>query len=546
MMDVLEWARRLIHFIFTLTIIIDSMHPIRSSEGEEAARKSAKEYMSVEVNQQGNEGGDRHNADEDSRRQKFLRALENICFICLWPFLFCYDCFVYAIGARLFRMWRVIFKFMRRQAKLFLNGMKPYECSARITMVNVVVVCSIWYMFIDQARLAFFPANADFTVACINCGMWIILLLELLLEVFIRPDGYHELIQSDKAFAPTTVRYISGLHLVIELISLAFFVPEFLCIFTDTDCRDRTPVSFMHSALLAVTAPNRKYALAGRAFFVLIRLRVFGLVRHWKNMWIKNTFLKGHSKFSVEVPRSIDEFGSNEAGETVAVTRTATNLAAKQKERDAAMISASNIGTALMVTNSYRALFILCAIMGFFPMIALIYLEGVTNPVATEMVKQLQATNVLVTVENSTDCDFLVSSVEAWIDSFAYRNQELIASGDDNFVVSLAIRPARCVGKFEDLDVAPYFVGNETLQDMSTQDTDFSPGEYIVFSLTNTSDPSDLESMANDLDLRIGALQTEYSDDVVQSLKLEDESVSNNTVYQVVATFNQTFVIETS
>jgi hypothetical protein len=531
------------------------MEPIRSSEGEEAARKSARDFMSVRADEQGNEAGDGDCAKEDSERQKLLRVIGNICVILLLPLLLLYDCFVFVIGARLFRIGRVIFKSMRRQAKLFLNGMKPYECSARITMVNVVVLCSTWYMFIDQARLAFFPANADYTLACINCGMWTILLLELLFEVFIRPNGYHKLIQSDKAFAPTTVRYISSLHLVIELISLAFFVPEFLCLFTDQDCRDRTPFSLMNSALLAVTGPSRNHALAGRIFFVLIRLRVFGLVRHWKNMWINNTFLKRQAKFSTntaaEVPKSIDGSGRYEAGEIVAVTKTATTLAAEQKERDAALISASNIGTALMVTNSYRALMILCAIMGLFPMISLIHYEGVTNSVATEMVKQLQATNLLVTVENSENCDFLVNSVEAWIGSFDSRDKELIASGASNFVVSLAIRPARCFEDFEDIAAAPYFpysVGiwdYETLEYMSTHNTGFSSGEYIVFSLTNTFDASDLESMANGLNLRIGALQTEYSDNVVQSLELEDGSASD-TLYQVAATFNQSFSIQTS
>jgi hypothetical protein len=526
------------------------MEPIRSSQGEEAARKAAKEFKSgIEADQQGNEARDGDYTNEDSGGQKLLRAIENVGVILLLPFVWLYDCFVFVIGARLFRMGQAIFKSTIQQAKLFVNGMKPYECSARITTVNIVVLCSTWYMFIDQARLAFFPADADWTLACINFVMWTILLLELLFEVFIRPDGYHELIQSDKAFAPTTVRYISGLHLVIELISLAFFVPEFICIFTDIDCRDRPRFSFMNSALLAVTGPDRKYALAGRAFFVVIRLRVFGLVRHWKNMWINNTFLKRQAKLSAnaatEAPKSVDESEGREAEDTVAVTKTATTLAAEQKERDAALISASNIGTALMATNSYRALMMFCAIMGVFPMIALIYLEGVTNPVAAEMVKQLQGTNLLVTEENSENCDFLVNSVDTWIDSFASRNQDLIASGDSHFVVSLAIRPARCMDGFEAIDASPYFLrilDCETLEHTSTHKVDYSAGECIVLSLT---DANDLESMANGLNVRMGAVQTEYSDAVVQSLELEDGSTSD-TLYQVVANFNQTFSIQTS
>jgi hypothetical protein len=182
-------------------------------------------------------------------------------------------------------------------------------------------------------------------------------------------------------------------------------------------------------------------------------------------------------------------------------------------------------------------------------MILLIDPNGVMNPLATEMVKQLQATNLLVTADNSGNCDFLVNSVEAWIDSFASRNKELICS-DANFLASLAIGPVRCVDEFKASDfnagkAAPYYFNIwdcESLEQMSTQKVDCSAGEYMVFSLTNATD---MESMADALELRIGALQTTSSDTVVQSLELEDGSTSD-TVYQVAATFNETFSIQTA
>ena len=251
-------------------------------------------------------------------KQKFLAVLQNICVVLLLPFLWLYDCFVFVIGERLFRWGRVLAISTKRQAHLFLNGMKPYECSTRITVVNLVVLCSTWYMFIDQMRLAFFPTNADWTLAVIDFVIWTIIVLDLLCEVFIRPEGFQELKESDKAFSPTTARYIGGLHLTAELISLAFFVPEFLCIFPGQDCDDSPRFSFLFSALHAVTGPTRTRALAGRAFFAVIRFRVFALDRHWKVWRINQTFLKRRaSEMAIkEVDETPDRYGAEEDAAT--------------------------------------------------------------------------------------------------------------------------------------------------------------------------------------------------------------------------------------
>jgi len=46
--------------------------------------------------------------------------------------------------------------------------MAPYSFSAQFTMVNFNVLCSIWYVFMDQARLAFFRPSADFPLAILD------------------------------------------------------------------------------------------------------------------------------------------------------------------------------------------------------------------------------------------------------------------------------------------------------------------------------------------------------------------------------------------
>ena len=204
------------------------------------------------------------------------------------------------------------------------------------------------------------------------------------------------------------------MHLIVEVISLIFFIPEFQCLFqSDLTCDGRPKFSFLNATLLAVTSDSRRRALAGRAFFACIRLRVFGLVRHWKNSWINKNFLKrrGQQGWDNTLEHKIDATGIS-GGSTAASGGTGGNIdkadrnmlpdaaaiAAQaklmQKQRDAALINGSNIGTALMVTNSYRVLTIFCAITGLFPMITLIYYRGVSNSVVIDMVDQLQGTNI--------------------------------------------------------------------------------------------------------------------------------------------------------
>jgi hypothetical protein len=175
--------------------------------------------------------------------------------------------------------------------------------------------------------------------------------------VFIRPDGYNNLIVSEKAFAPSTVRYINSFHLLVESLSLAVFIPEFLCLWTTAyTCGDRPAFSFFNAAYMAVLGPYRSDAFYGRAYMALIRLRVFGLGRHWKKMWINNTFVLGHWTSSK---------GGLFAGVFIP-SRIAPNQPENRKNglsigdsKGNSLTNASNIGTALMVTNSHRALMIL-------------------------------------------------------------------------------------------------------------------------------------------------------------------------------------------
>ena len=430
----------------------------------------------------------------------------------------------------------------------------------------------------DQARLAFFPAVADYALAVINCGIWMVLVVDLVFEVFIRPDDYRELIRSDKAYTPTTVRYISGIHLFVEFVSLVFFVPEFLCLFDSTlTCDGRPEFGFINATFLAVTGYTASQALAGRAIYACIRLRVFGLVRHWRSMWINRTFLKTrrggllsagqgggyhhrpHGLTTVDStvqrgslatidgsksPDATDHHGNLGVGRGSSNEEKARML---QKRRDAALINASNIGTALMVTNSYRALSMLCAILGLFPMITLINYKGVSNSVAQDMVYHLQATNKLVTVENETNCEFLAASVRSWFQSFEPRKKTLITSNTDDYVIALAIQPSRCFSEFQNLTVSysdVIFIETEC-SDIGYE-FDFEGSGNCILGTLQQSHGDDTEEIAQNMGLRVGNLDTETSETTDLTLRLEDGTEIENVYFTIGAQFNKTYSVESS
>ena len=62
----------------------------------------------------------------------------------------------------------LIHRKMKEQATKFLNGSRPYKISFKFTGVNFLVVCSIWYLYIDQLRLAFFPHTVDTACAVVS------------------------------------------------------------------------------------------------------------------------------------------------------------------------------------------------------------------------------------------------------------------------------------------------------------------------------------------------------------------------------------------
>jgi hypothetical protein len=219
----------------------------------------------------------------------------------------------------------------------------------------------------------------------------------------------------------------------------------------------------------------------------------------------------------------------------------------EEKQRNDALINASNIGTALMVTNSYRALAILVTIVGMFPMIKLIAFSAVTNTVTTDMVGQLQATNLIVTTENEMNCEFLVGSVEAWARSWFPRDQSLITSDTDNFLVALVVQPARCREGVEALEVGDLRFFQTPCSKLEGQyriEYEDSQSECILGVLQGT-EGGDLWSIAHNFQLREGNLVIEHSPRARRTLILEN-GTSSETSFQISACFNQTYGVESS
>ena len=273
--------------------------------------------------------------------------------------------------------------FIKRQATLVLHGDAPYTCSLRLSWVNVLALCSFWFMLADQARLAIFPVSFEYTAIVVSAIVWFVLVLELAFEVWIWPRGYFRILKSEIAFDPNTARYLSLLHLIVELTALLLFVTEFVCLFEQSqlddihDCIASLKISLSKASIMTVLGPTRKDTMLGHLFFFSIRLRIFGPIRRWTKMWIKSEFIS--RKRGMPIPGDIlrwqpmattrgheeREDGSStvecygDEGDTSMSHDNRRRGRSSASELDSNLMDASHIGTALMVINSYRVALLL-------------------------------------------------------------------------------------------------------------------------------------------------------------------------------------------
>ena len=121
--------------------------------------------------------------------------------------------------------------------------------------------------------------------------VWCILLLELFFEYLIRPWDYNQAIESERAYQPATARYINNFHLLFESLALVLFIPEMPCLFHDNCGSDGSAMlSLQRAAMMAVTGSTKAEISRGHFVIGLAFLRMFALIRHWKQMWIRSMF----------------------------------------------------------------------------------------------------------------------------------------------------------------------------------------------------------------------------------------------------------------
>eukprot|EP00531_Pseudo-nitzschia_arenysensis_P016933 CAMPEP_0116141452 /NCGR_PEP_ID=MMETSP0329-20121206/14390_1 /TAXON_ID=697910 /ORGANISM="Pseudo-nitzschia arenysensis, Strain B593" /LENGTH=1340 /DNA_ID=CAMNT_0003636637 /DNA_START=322 /DNA_END=4340 /DNA_ORIENTATION=- len=544
-----------------------NMYPITSQEALQAAQLAA--LMSRAIVEEDEELGDL----VDSKRE--MTALTGFttcfCIFCCFPFF----CFKQCLD---FVRELECFKRLLRHVKMFLDGREPYTLSFRITSVKVIVVCSIWYLFIDQIQLAFLPPSVDEWLAWVNFGVWLILVMELVVGVFVRPEGWNNLVRSDKAYTPQTRRHIANVHLIVESISLLFFVPVFYCIFSnETSCSERIRFSFLEAALAAVLGRSLSQAFYGRFLYGIVRLRVFALVRHWRNLWLNNTFLNynklknrrerrrraflygtdGRSTSTLGSSEDFDEleppsghivpYGQSGYSNNSSVKKKVVIIEEQNgKEREEARVKASNIGTALMTINSYRALWLFCFLTACFPMLFLFNMQNVVNPADEGMVEYLQAINIQVPENSSSfDCDYLFDSVEAWSKAMVqFHPMPIVQTEEGNQrrqsqeasvqLVSLSIRPARCYENFNNTRIGnlKFNVGeNCPLWSWSNEE---DLGDCIYGTFRNiTQGAESLVDIATSLSVRVGSMRTsQYPPN------------ASNSKFSVSATLNHTDAVE--
>ena len=559
------------------------MEPIRTPRGEAAALKAA--ATSIKLPNQTSkaaallganlEGGDGDLANAESQR---CSALRECCGTIFMPFVAAAAWTNMHIGKPMGKFARKQYNSLLQQANLFLNGLRPYYCAARVTGVNFLVMCSMWYLFVDQLRLAFFPASADDAVAIASCVVWVILVLELMGEIFIRPDGYKQMLITEKAYSPSVVRHINSFHLVMEILSLIFFVPEFLCLFTSNyTCSDRPGFSLLNASLNSVLGPSRNDAFFGRAFYAVIRLRIFGLVRHWKQMWISASIADpslGRSKNTgrrniirgVIVPKTsrgksrgsaaLSEMAKNniikdnnlkkksneninDEVDAIAAKRNKREAekrkAAEQKRQDKFLTNATNIGTALMLINSHRALLLVAAIVGLLPVFSTIQVNGGTNTLASSMTKQLQATNLITPGSDNSTCTFLEKSVLSWLAGTSGMKGTMGKRRTQTYVMYLQLLPVRCPFQGEDGVATAYFCTDEFRSNASMTKNERLDELCKVWGTTSAN--TTITELADIASIRTGAIET-YSESNIND--------ASGATFSVTARFNESSSIHLS
>lgn len=423
----------------------------------------------------------------------------------------------------------------------------------QFTGINLLVLCSFVYLFNEIVTLSFLPSSYDFGSAVLGLVVWIILFLELIFETAIRPKNYHELITSDKAYSPSTARHINAFHLCAEAGALLLFIPQFVCLNDHDECGSAIFFSGIYAANLAASAEKYSGRLVGRIILGLSFLKVFGLVRHWKQFWLNNSFEADRNRSQLikrvlllgvddqkgkririgrgKMGKDDDDDDDDESADEYKGAESSSSPRKVGEDQD--LKNAANIGTALMTVNSRRILAVLLVITVVFPSLLAI---RAGNDVDIEMNRLLAQNNL---ISSSTDmCDYLYWAVKDWIiaASLSSSTGGTVVKGerDYNNLIWAQLLPIRC--KWQTTDGV---ITNCTMFDVSVNASSAcgiwqnNPGPALASP----------DFFANNLSLREGALNS-YETTYNATLLLSNNGSITNQTFYVKSIVNSTNIVQ--
>eukprot|EP00537_Pseudo-nitzschia_pungens_P011753 CAMPEP_0172392138 /NCGR_PEP_ID=MMETSP1061-20121228/8357_1 /TAXON_ID=37318 /ORGANISM="Pseudo-nitzschia pungens, Strain cf. pungens" /LENGTH=1303 /DNA_ID=CAMNT_0013122921 /DNA_START=516 /DNA_END=4427 /DNA_ORIENTATION=- len=339
--------------------------------------------------------------------------------------------------------------------KQFLHGEVPFSCKVRCTGINLLVLCSTLFLFLQVVQLGWMPAHADDDVATFGTVIWVILVLELLLGILIRPKNYRALVKSDKAFRHSTVRHINNIYVVGEAIALLTYLPEVICMQQTTDvCLSHGPLARLRlseASGTAVLGPTHWESVMGRLVLGSMAFRFFAVIRHWKQMLVNQTFYpvdrQGIEKWVIPYdPNNMMQKmlrkrrkEKQEDDDTIDSDIDDEWMDSSNSDEKRRLKSAANIGTALISVNCQRVLILMIlSVLG----IPLFFSFSHRNYVAVSMVNLLQSQN-LVSANGVRDCEYLESAIDSWL-NMAVVDQPHVKNQNNTYVLWAQVLPVRC------------------------------------------------------------------------------------------------------
>eukprot|EP00979_Chaetoceros_neogracilis_P007617 scaffold1610_cov252-Chaetoceros_neogracile.AAC.1 len=210
-------------------------------------------------------------------------------------------------------------------------------------------------------------------------------------------------------------------------------------------------VSFAHFAIHATDGRTSWAFIAGNLYFLLIRIRIFGLIRHKRNHWIKPDDSSNHA-------RKQGDGAANLVGKT---------------DDDSTLRRADTIGTALLLVNSQRAMLLLLLVTGVVPFLSSAANGGRNRSIyrMTSYLHQISMQTPIDAADDSVDCYIYKSGVEAWIKSQDFNTFDTSSETDNKRVVWASIEPVRC-GLNETISDPPLQCTQKSAKEKSAKDTE--------------------------------------------------------------------------